>query len=215
MFGGNSNWRGPIWMPVNGLIIRALLEYYTYYGNGFIVDCPTGSRQQRTLYQVAEELTRRLTSIFWREKDGHRPVYGGTKKFQEDPHRRDYISFYEYSTAILVPDWEQVIKPAGPVSLPVRCTCLQPPHPSRLLNSAKGGLYGNSYECAKRQSSSGQQQGLVYITENRPRTSRRQNAFPSAEPDRRNYPWSCASAILSCRAEPCGKGSCSTDVRCS
>ena len=96
MFGGNSNWRGPIWMPVNGLIIRALLQYYTYYGNGFIVECPTGSGQQMTLYQVAEELTRRLTSIFLREKDGHRPVYGGTKKFQEDPHWRDYISFYEY-----------------------------------------------------------------------------------------------------------------------
>jgi len=96
MFGGNSNWRGPIWMPVNGLIIRALLQYYTYYGNGFIVECPTGSGQQMTLYQVAEQLTRRLSSIFLREKDGHRPVYGGTKKFQEDPHWRDYISFYEY-----------------------------------------------------------------------------------------------------------------------
>jgi len=96
MFGGNSNWRGPIWVPVNGLIIRALLQYYTYYGNGFIIECPTGSRQKMTLYQVAEELTRRLTSIFLREKDGHRPVYGGTKKFQEDSHWRDYISFYEY-----------------------------------------------------------------------------------------------------------------------
>jgi len=96
MFGGNSNWRGPIWMPVNALIIRALLQYYTYYGNGFIVECPTGSGRQMTLYQVAEELTRRLASIFLRDKDGRRPVYGGTKKFQEDPHWRDYISFYEY-----------------------------------------------------------------------------------------------------------------------
>jgi hypothetical protein len=96
MFGGNSNWRGPIWMPVNGLIIRALLQYYTYYGNGFIVECPTGSGRQMTLYQVAEELTRRLTSIFLRDKGGRRPVYGGAKKFQEDPHWRDYISFYEY-----------------------------------------------------------------------------------------------------------------------
>jgi hypothetical protein len=96
MFGGNSNWRGPIWMPVNGLIIRALLQYYTYYGNGFIVECPTGSGRQMTLYQVAEELTRRLTSIFLRDKDGRRPVYGGTKKFQEDSRWGDYISFYEY-----------------------------------------------------------------------------------------------------------------------
>jgi hypothetical protein len=96
MFGGNSNWRGPIWMPVNALIIRALLQYYTYYGNGFIVECPTGSGRQMTLYQVAEELARRLANIFLQDKDGHRPVYGGTKKFQEDPHWRDYISFYEY-----------------------------------------------------------------------------------------------------------------------
>jgi hypothetical protein len=96
MFGGNSNWRGPIWMPVNGLIIRALLQYYTYYGNGFIVECPTGSGRQMTLYQVAEELARRLASIFLRDKDGHRPAYGGAKKFQEDPRWGDYISFYEY-----------------------------------------------------------------------------------------------------------------------
>jgi len=96
MFGGNSNWRGPIWMPVNALIIRALLQYYIYYGNGFMIECPTGSGRQVTLYQVAEELARRLTNIFLQDKDGRRPVYGGTKKFQEDPHWRDYISFYEY-----------------------------------------------------------------------------------------------------------------------
>lgn len=96
MFGGNSNWRGPIWMPVNGLIIRALIQYYTYYGNGFIVECPTGSGRQMTLYQVAEELARRLTGIFLRDKDGRRPVYGGSKKFQEDRYWRDYLLFYEY-----------------------------------------------------------------------------------------------------------------------
>ena len=96
MFGGNSNWRGPIWMPVNGLIIRALLGYYTYFGNDFTVECPTGSGRHRNLYQVAEELTRRLTRIFLRNRDGRRPVYGGTTKFQEDPHWRDLILFYEY-----------------------------------------------------------------------------------------------------------------------
>ncbi len=96
MFGGNSNWRGPIWMPVNGLIIRALLQYYAYYGDEFTVECPTGSGRHMTLYQVAEELTRRLTGIFLRDTQGRRPVYGGTRKFQEDPHWRDYISFYEY-----------------------------------------------------------------------------------------------------------------------
>ena len=96
MFGGNSNWRGPSWMPVNALIIRALLQYYTYYGNEFTIECPTASGRRMTLYQVAEEITRRLASIFLRDKDGHRPVHGGTRKFQEDPHWRDLILFYEY-----------------------------------------------------------------------------------------------------------------------
>ena len=96
MFGGNSNWRGPIWMPVNGLIIRALLQYYAYYGNQFTIECPTGSGNLMTLYQVAEELTRRLASIFLRDEKGQRPVYGGTEKFQNDPHWRDLILFYEY-----------------------------------------------------------------------------------------------------------------------
>lgn len=96
MFGGNSNWRGPIWMPVNALIIRALLQYFSYYGNNFTIECPTGSGRQMNLYQVAEEISRRLTNIFLRDKDGRRPVYGGARKFQEDPHWRDCILFYEY-----------------------------------------------------------------------------------------------------------------------
>jgi hypothetical protein len=96
MFGGNSNWRGPIWMPVNALIIRALLQYYLYYGDNFKVECPTGSGQQMNLYQVAEEISRRLGNIFIRGKDGRRPVYGGEKKFQEDPQWRDYVQFFEY-----------------------------------------------------------------------------------------------------------------------
>jgi hypothetical protein len=96
MFGGNSNWRGPIWMPVNALIIRALLQYYAYYGNDFTVECPTGSGRKMNLYQVAEEISRRLANIFLRDKDGRRPVYGGSRKFQNDPHWRDYLLFYEY-----------------------------------------------------------------------------------------------------------------------
>jgi len=96
MFGGNSNWRGPIWMPVNALIIRALLQYYGYYGNDFTVECPTGSGRQMNLYQVAEEISRRLANIFLKDKDGRRPVYGGTQKFQEDPHWRDCLQFFEY-----------------------------------------------------------------------------------------------------------------------
>jgi hypothetical protein len=96
MFGGNSNWRGPIWMPVNALIIRALLQYYLYYGNDFTVECPTGSGQRMNLYQVAEEIARRLANIFLKDKGGRRPVYGGTRKFQDDPHWRDCLLFYEY-----------------------------------------------------------------------------------------------------------------------
>jgi hypothetical protein len=83
-------------MPVNGLIIRALLQYYAYYGNDFTIECPTGSGRHMTLYQVAQEISRRLSSIFLRNDDGRRPVYGGTAKFQEDPHWRDLLLFYEY-----------------------------------------------------------------------------------------------------------------------
>jgi hypothetical protein len=96
MFGGNSNWRGPVWMPVNALIIRGLLNMYPFYGPDFKVECPTGSGKYMTLYEVAKEIGRRNASIFLRNGDGKRPVYGGTKKFQEDPHWRDYILFYEY-----------------------------------------------------------------------------------------------------------------------
>ena len=96
MFGGNSNWRGPIWMPVNVLIIRALLQSYAYYGDDFTVECPTGSGRQMNLYEVAEEIGQRLANIFLRGNDGRRPVYGGTQKFQEDPQWRDCLLFYEY-----------------------------------------------------------------------------------------------------------------------
>jgi hypothetical protein len=96
MFGGNSNWRGPIWMPVNVLIVRALLQYYTYYGDDFKVECPTGSGRHMNLYQVAEEIGRRLAMLFVRDKDGRRAVYGGTRKFQDDPYWRDLVLFYEY-----------------------------------------------------------------------------------------------------------------------
>jgi hypothetical protein len=96
MFGGNSNWRGPIWFPVNALIIRALLQFYLYYGDDFRVECPTGSGQMRNLFEVAKEIADRLTRIFLRDERGHRPVYGGTTKFQSDPRWRDHLLFYEY-----------------------------------------------------------------------------------------------------------------------
>jgi hypothetical protein len=96
MFGGNSNWRGPIWMPVNGLIIRGLLQLYLYYGDNFKIECPTGSGKMMNLFEVSKEISRRLESIFLRDKQGRRPVYGGTEKFQNDPYWRDYVLFYEY-----------------------------------------------------------------------------------------------------------------------
>ena len=96
MFGGNSNWRGPIWMPVNALIIRALLHYYAYYGDNFKIECPTGSGNLMNLFEVAREIANRLTRIFLRDENGRRPVFGGAEKFQSDPHWRDYLLFYEY-----------------------------------------------------------------------------------------------------------------------
>jgi hypothetical protein len=95
MFGGNSNWRGPIWFPINLVIIRALLTYYRYYGDDFKIECPTGSGVVMTLFDVARELSRRLVAIFMPDAAGRRPVYGGTARFQ-DPHWRDLVLFYEY-----------------------------------------------------------------------------------------------------------------------
>jgi hypothetical protein len=96
MFGGNSNWRGPVWMPVNAMIIRALLNYYLYYGDGFKIECPTGSGRMMNLFEVSREIADRLIRTFTRDGQGRRPVYGGIEKFQNDPHWRDYVLFYEY-----------------------------------------------------------------------------------------------------------------------
>jgi len=96
LFGGNSNWRGPIWFPVNFLLIEALQKFHHFFGDALKVECPSGSGQRMTLWEVAAELSRRLTRLFLRGPDGRRPVYGGTEKFQRDPHWRDLILFYEY-----------------------------------------------------------------------------------------------------------------------
>ncbi len=96
MFGGNSNWRGPVWFPVNALVIRALLQYYLYYGDSLRVECPTGSGRKLNLFEVAKEISDRLQRIFLRDASGRRPVFGGTEKFQTDPHWKDHVLFYEY-----------------------------------------------------------------------------------------------------------------------
>jgi hypothetical protein len=96
LFGGNSNWRGPIWMPVNFLILLALKQYHLFYGDAFQVECPTGSGQMKTLDQVATELGQRLARIFLRDKEGKRPVFGSRTMFNNDPHWRDLVPFHEY-----------------------------------------------------------------------------------------------------------------------
>jgi hypothetical protein len=96
LFGGNSNWRGPIWFPVNFLLIQALRRFHEYYHESFRVECPTGSGRMMNLDEVADEISRRLVSTFRRDSQGRRPVFGANKKFQSDPHWRDYILFYEY-----------------------------------------------------------------------------------------------------------------------
>ncbi|MCS6927370.1 MAG: glucosidase, partial [Candidatus Binatia bacterium] len=96
LFGGNSNWRGPVWFPLNFLLIESLHKFHRYFGDTYRVECPTGSGQQRSLQEVAVEISRRLCRIFLRDADGRRPVYGGTAQFQQNPHWRDLILFYEY-----------------------------------------------------------------------------------------------------------------------
>ena len=96
LFGGNSNWRGPVWFPPNFLMIESLQKFHHYYGDNFRVECPTGSGRQMSLWEVSAEISRSLTHIFLRDENGHRPVYGGNDKFQDDPLWRDLILFYEY-----------------------------------------------------------------------------------------------------------------------
>ncbi len=96
LFGGNSNWRGPVWFPINYLLIESLQKFHHYYGDDFLVECPTGSGTKLTLWEISQEISRRLTHIFLRGPDGHRPVFGTNGLFQSDPHWRDYLLFYEY-----------------------------------------------------------------------------------------------------------------------
>lgn len=96
LFGGNSNWRGPVWFPVNYLLIESLQKFHHYYGNDFKIECPTGSGNMMNLWEVSQEISRRLSHIFLRDSDGNRPVFGDSEKYQTDPHFRDHVLFYEY-----------------------------------------------------------------------------------------------------------------------
>ena len=96
LFGGNSNWRGPIWFPVNYLLIESLQKFHHYYGEEFQIECPVGSGRLVTLERAAEELSRRLTRLFLRDGAGRRPALGGNERLQTDPNFRDYVLFYEY-----------------------------------------------------------------------------------------------------------------------
>jgi len=96
LFGGNSNWRGPIWFPVNYLLIESLQKFHFFLGDNYKIECPTGSGKSENLWDIAGQISQRLTRIFLRDEQGRRPVFGGTEKFQEDPHWRDLIPFHEY-----------------------------------------------------------------------------------------------------------------------
>jgi hypothetical protein len=96
MFGGNSNWRGPIWFPVNYLLIESLQRLHHYYGDDFKIEHPTGSGQMKTLKEIAEDLSERMVNIFRKDKNGNRPVFGHYTKMQQDPNFNNYILFYEY-----------------------------------------------------------------------------------------------------------------------
>jgi hypothetical protein len=96
VLGGNSNWRGPIWMPVNYMIAESLRRFYDYYGDGFKVECPTGSGRLMTLWEVAEEISRRLMRLCLRDQQGRRPMLGTNNKLQTDPNFHDHVLFYEY-----------------------------------------------------------------------------------------------------------------------
>ena len=110
LFGGNSNWRGPVWFPINYLLIEALQKFHHYYGDTFTIECPTGSGRMLTLWEVAAELSRRLARIFLTGEDGRRPVYGAQEPFQSDPHWRDLILFFEYFHGDTGADWARAIR---------------------------------------------------------------------------------------------------------
>jgi len=116
LFGGNSNWRGPIWFPVNYLLIESLQKFHHYYGEDFKVPCPARTDKETDLWQVSSEISKRLGRIFLRGKDGRRPVAGGIGQFQNDPTGATSCSSTNTSTATTVPASAQAIKPAGPVS---------------------------------------------------------------------------------------------------
>jgi hypothetical protein len=96
MYGGNSNWRGPVWFPVNYLLIRSLVNFHRFYGDELTLEYPTGSGEQRTLLEIARDLADRLVAIWLPDADGHRPVYGGTERLQEDPAWKDNLLFFEH-----------------------------------------------------------------------------------------------------------------------
>ena len=138
MFGGNSNWRGPVWMPVNGLIVRALLQYYAYYGDDFKIECPTGSGRQMTLYQVAEELSR----AGWRASScatGREGARSTARPASSRTTRTGATSSCSTSTSMATPARASApaTRPAGPASWRGRCTSSPPRHPSRSSSSAR------------------------------------------------------------------------------
>ena len=118
LFGGNSNWRGPVWFPVNYLVVESLRRFARYLGDGYTVQCPTGSGQALTMREVADELSRRLVATFLDDADGRRPVFGPYEKFQTDPSWHDLIPFHEYFHGDTGMGLGASTRPAGPAWSP-------------------------------------------------------------------------------------------------
>jgi hypothetical protein len=141
LFGGNSNWRGPIWMPVNYLLIEALQQFHHYYGDDFKVECPTGSGQELTLKEIADMLSQRLMRIFLRDSQGRRAVFGDNPLFQRDRHWRDYVPFHEYfhgDTGAGIGASHQT----GWTGLIAKLIQQQGEHPSRVSAAARARMAG-------------------------------------------------------------------------
>jgi hypothetical protein len=139
MFGGNSNWRGPVWMPVNVLIIKARLQFYLYYGDNFKIECPTGSGQFMNLFEVAREIGNRLGRIFLRNEQGRRPVYAARKNSRPTPSVRTISCSMNISTGTTAPAWELPTKPAGRASWPRSSSCSPPWTRRDSWSAAKAG----------------------------------------------------------------------------
>ena len=139
MFGGNSNWRGPVWFPMNFIILRGLIQFHRYYGDRLKIECPTGSGREMNLLEVATEIGRRLATTFTEDASGHRPVFGGMEKFQSDPHWHDLVCSTSTSTVTTVPGSGPAIRRGGPGTVATSSCSAGPPPGAKDVEEALAG----------------------------------------------------------------------------